>query len=87
MKIFAKITISVIAILLIVYCVIKVKNQYYPMLTYVSEVESSGLRCVAWFYNRPFNRWGQRKFGYVRHGKKRPERLGNDIPVAPCDTL
>lgn len=78
MKIFAKITISVIAILLIVYCVIKVKNQYYPKLTYVSEVESSGLRCVAWFYNRPFNRWGQRKFGYVKHGKKRPERLCYD---------
>lgn len=78
MKTFAKITISVLAIFLAVYCAIDVKNRYYPKFTYVSEVESSGLRCVAWIYKRPFKRWGQRKFGYVRHGKKRPERFFYD---------
>ena len=78
MKTFAKITISVLAIFLAIYCAIDVKNRYYPKFTYVSEVESSGLRCVAWIYKRSFKRWGQRKFGYVRHGKKRPERFFYD---------
>lgn len=78
MKTFAKIAISVLAIFLAIYCAIDVKNRYYPKFTYVSEVESSGLRCVAWIYKRPFKRWGQRKFGYVRHGKKRPEKFCYD---------
>ena len=74
MKTFAKITISVLAIFLTVYCAITVKNRYYPKFTYVSEVESSNLRCVA----GPFDKQHQRQFGYVKQGRKRPERLCYD---------